>query len=188
MHIVHICICFTEQLNNNKYDVNGGYCICHAMFFDFCSNSCFPLECEEWKWCCSHVGKPWASWWSEQISAECGKSFLTVGFPQWYGFTQSQVTATRCSFLRVMAWFGLEGNINIIRFQPCAVGRDISHSTRLLTAWPCTSREGASLLLVFARLCWLFLRVLKLLPSLRQPGSESLTKLLQARFWAQFCE
>lgn len=42
MHIVHICICFTEQLNNNKYDVNGGYCICHAMFFDSCSRSFFP--------------------------------------------------------------------------------------------------------------------------------------------------
>lgn len=32
MHIVHICICFTEQLNNNKYDVNGGYCTFHTVF------------------------------------------------------------------------------------------------------------------------------------------------------------
>ena len=23
MHIVYTCICFPEQLNNNKYDVNG---------------------------------------------------------------------------------------------------------------------------------------------------------------------
>lgn len=44
MHIVHICICFTEQLNNNKYDVNGGYCIFHIVLFNFCSNSFFSLK------------------------------------------------------------------------------------------------------------------------------------------------
>lgn len=42
LHIVHICICFTEQLNNNKYDVNGGYSIFHISFDDFFSKSFFP--------------------------------------------------------------------------------------------------------------------------------------------------
>lgn len=44
LHIVHICICFTEQLNNNKYDVNGGYSIFHTRFVDFCSKSFFPRD------------------------------------------------------------------------------------------------------------------------------------------------
>lgn len=132
MHIVHICICFTEQLNNNKYDVNGGYCIFHHMFVNFCAKSLFPLRCEEARGCSSRTGKTLSLVMIRtNFVSFLGKSSLKNGFPgcctERGSMRKDRPSREQLSFKEAPPW---------LRRIP---------GTRGGSSWPCCKPE-----------CWIF--------------------------------
>ena len=98
--------------------------------------------------CLKSVSLVTAFIWLRRILTETGK-FFCAGAD--FGRTWLEMNSwppSRSQNRRIIEWLRLEGTIKIIRFQPPAMGRDISHQPRVLRA-PSnlalhTAREGAA--------------------------------------------